>query len=158
MKAIPTSDFQNQFQKLGDLLWFEGPILSHFIDGKKEDYFIFWTDQLTDCNRWLLFKVSEYGLRMFFFKKKSVRELFLDTPAGAAWMVEIDTDANWRQHNSVDVRALPADLLPGEKSFFDHIQYEEYALDLKEQILSKHRFEVPEFIGAAAAFQPSFQI
>ena len=66
MNTNEALNFQAQFQERGDLLWFEGPILSHFVNARKEDFLLFWAGQSGEINRWLLFEVSRKNLRAFF--------------------------------------------------------------------------------------------
>ena len=148
----------DSFQVLGDLIWHEGPFLCHLVDGGGRDYFISWVRVNGQFNRWHLFEVSKKGLQAFFFKKKSVRQLLLENPAHSVWLVDVDNDANWAHSQLMGVENLTSDLLPGEKSFFDEKHCEPYALQLREELRSKQRFEAPEFVDAAAAFQPSLQI
>jgi len=55
---------------LGDLLYHEGPLLSHFVNeaDECEHYFYKWSDCDDTCNRWIIFKVSENSLKYFLRK------------------------------------------------------------------------------------------
>ena len=80
MEEIKSVNIQNlgiNLEKLGDLLYHEGPLLSLFQDRNKPEnyYFYKWTDCDQVCNRWLVFPVSLENLRAFLHQELSLKNL-----------------------------------------------------------------------------------
>ena len=71
-------DFSN-FKKIADLIYFEGPLLSHYVSGKGDDYLFYWVDSDDNDNRWLVLRVSLANLQRYMAKDLSLREL-IETP------------------------------------------------------------------------------
>lgn len=71
LNAFPITDLGIKSQLQGDLLYHEGPLLSHYInkDNPNEHYFYKWTDCDDVCNRWLIFRISVEKLHLFLMEK-----------------------------------------------------------------------------------------
>ena len=67
-------DFSN-FQKIADLISFEGPLLSHYVRDKGDDYLFYWVDSDENDNRWLALRVSLSNLQKYIGKELSLRQL-----------------------------------------------------------------------------------
>lgn len=134
LEAFPISDLGIKLQLQGDLLYHEGPLLSHFVneDNPNEHYFYKWTDCNDTCNRWLIFKVSIEKLNLFFEQKINLLQLIQHNPF--VYFIDLDNDLNQKNLFFCQKQHIPNDYLPSENSFFKEIQYERYALSLKEQL------------------------
>jgi hypothetical protein len=55
--------------KVTDLIYFDGPLLSHYIDNSGENYIFYWIDVNSTFNRWLFFRVDLNLLQDFVNKK-----------------------------------------------------------------------------------------
>ena len=59
MRKIDGYDIQydfSGFKKIADLIFFEGPFLSHYVSDKGDDYLFYWVDKdETDKNEWTIF-------------------------------------------------------------------------------------------------------
>lgn len=137
IEATSIPNFGLKLKRQGNLLYHEGPLLSHFIneDNPNEHYFYKWTDCDDTCNRWLVFRLSSEGLKSFFEKKSNLLNLIRENP----FVYFIDLDNNLSQNNLVicSTDKIPADYLPSENSFFKEEQYEQYAIQLKDSLLKK---------------------
>ena len=51
--------------KVSDLIEFDGPLLSHFINDKNEDFLFLWCDVDQAYNRWVIFKVENFTENLF---------------------------------------------------------------------------------------------
>jgi hypothetical protein len=63
--------------KIKDLIYFDGPLLSHFETIYNENFLFYWVDANQDFNRWLIFRTSEKLLDKYIEKKKSLFELMV---------------------------------------------------------------------------------
>ena len=138
MEQIEATSIANlglNLKKQGNLLYHEGPLLSHFInvDNTNEHYLYKWTDCDDLCNRWLIFRVSLESLKSFFDKKCSLLQLINENPF--VYFIDLDNDLNQNNLAICSINKIPADYLPSENSFFKEKQYEKYAIELKENLL-----------------------
>jgi len=124
-------------RKLGDFLYHEGPLLSHFIDeNRPEDHYLYrWVDSDDEVHRWLIFKVSEEDLLAFFEQKVSLKTLILSRQT--ATVLDLDNNLNKKQIQLIPTEHLPNNYLPSETSTFKEKFYDEYALKLRENIITK---------------------
>ena len=58
----------SQFKKVADLIYFEGPLLSHYVSSKGDDYLFYWVDRDGCDNRWLVLRVSMANLQKYIGK------------------------------------------------------------------------------------------
>jgi hypothetical protein len=129
-------------QKLGDLIYHEGPLLSLFIDKDNPDlYYIFkWADNDQDSNRWIVTQVNSLSLRAFFYKQTSLRDIILNNPV--CYSVDIDNDLNEKSVLVCSSTDLPKEYLPGEKSFFSEERYSEFAQTFKTIIANNRIYDI----------------
>lgn len=123
--------------KMGDFLYYEGPLLSHFIDknNPNDHYFFRWVDFDDDCHRWLIFKSSEKDIVNFFNKTISLWQLI--TKNSTVLLVDLDDELNKKQILVTITSKLPETYLPSVNSFYKEEQYHPYALELKNQFAKK---------------------
>ena len=64
-------DFTN-FKKIADLIYFEGPLLSHFVSAKGDDYLFYWVDSDDKDNRWLVLRVNIASLQKYITREATL--------------------------------------------------------------------------------------
>jgi hypothetical protein len=130
--------------KQGDFLYHEGPLLSHFIDrnNPSDNYFYRWVDFDDTVNRWLIFRLSEEDLLLFFNKKNALRDLIKQN--AFVHILDLDKDLNRVQILLVSINDLPNEYLPSQNAFFDENQYENHALYVRNNLLNK-KGEIQDF-------------
>ena len=123
--------------KQGDFLYHEGPLLSHFIDrnNPSDNYFYRWVDYNDLANRWLIFRLSEEDLLVFFNKKASLQQLVKKN--AFIHILDLDKDLNKIQILVVSINDLPKEYLPSSDAFFEEEQYENHALFVKNSLLHR---------------------
>ena len=123
--------------KLGDLLYHEGPLLSHFVDKNEQNrHFLYkWTECDDKFNRWLVFYVNESSLLDFLGKEKSLRELIFNN--SFVFFVDIDDDLDAQKIIISSTASIPSSYLPAHDAYFDEEQFENYALRLRKEIILK---------------------
>ena len=110
-------DFSN-FKKIEDLIFFEGPLLSHFVSEKGDDYLFYWVDRDEKDNRWLVLRVSMANLQKYIGKELSLRELIENPNDGFLYSVDIDNDLQYHSVKLVQPSTLPEEYLPEEDSYY----------------------------------------
>jgi len=123
------------FTKKGDLIYHEGPILSHFVGNKGHDYFFYWVDIDDEYNRWMVFEVTNNGLKNFFGKKSRLLDLVKLSPSSHVYYIDIDDDINFKRFFRSGKDNIPTSYLPSEKSFYNERHYEKYADVMKRHLL-----------------------
>jgi hypothetical protein len=130
--------------KLGDFLYYEGPLLSHFIDkNKPEDNYLYrWVDFNDDSHRWLISKFSEKDLLAFFNGEISLNALIKLN--NFVTLLDLDGELNKVQIQIIPTSDLPDTYLPIEDSFFKEDYYYKYAVQLKQTLMQKHQALIEE--------------
>ena len=122
MKKIKGYEIQfdfSHFQRIADLIAFEGLLLSHYISDKGEDYLFYWVESDENNNRWLALRVSLANLQKYVGKELSLRQL-IDTPNdGFLYCLDVDSDLNYHNILLVQPANLPADYLPDSDSYYE---------------------------------------
>ncbi len=145
LEGLQIQDFGFILQRKGDLLYHDGPLLSHFIneENDKDHYLYKWTDMDDKYNRWMVFKITEADLLTFLQSNIKLLELIYRNPF--VFFVDLDNDLNINSLTLCRADKIPADYLPSQNSFYNEKHYEEYAAQLKEALtekaISKHYFE-----------------
>lgn len=104
--------------KVSDLIFFDGPILSHFIDGKKNDYLFLWVDNDAKFNRWFVWKVKKVSLRQYLTKSFSLKNLLIEKNKDFVYSIEIDNELKYNNIIAMDIDDLPINYIPEEESFY----------------------------------------
>lgn len=131
LTGIRISQLGFQPQKLGDLIYHEGPLLSLFIDNENPDiYYVYkWVDNDETVNRWIIAQVNSAILRNFFHKRISLRNLIVNHPV--TFSIEINNSLAKQNIQVCATAELPEEYLPAENSFYDEEAFTEFAESFK---------------------------
>lgn len=144
IKGLNIKDLGFNPIKLGDFLYYEGPLLSHFIDkNKPEDNYLYsWVDFNEAAHRWLISKSTEKDLLSFFNGEISMLALVKSNIF--VTLLDLDNELNKVNIQIVPTSELPDNYLPIEDSFFKEEFYHIYALELKQTLLEKQKVTIEE--------------
>jgi hypothetical protein len=134
LKGLKVKDLGFSPKKMGDLLYYEGTLLAHFINAKNEHehYFYKWSDCNDTYNRWLIFKISEENLQLFFDQQMNLLQLIQTN--SFVFFTDINDKLQQKQTIIVAFDKIPATYFPSIDSFFEENEYEKYASVLKNRI------------------------
>lgn len=121
MKTISGFTIQFDFGKLmkiSDLIYFDGPLLSHYMSSKGENYLFYWVDVDDTYNRWLVLRTDIITIQQYLDKKISLYAVLSAPNDGFLYTVDIDTDALYHNIKLVQVGSLPEDYLPEQDSLY----------------------------------------
>lgn len=105
--------------RIGDLVNFEGPLLTLFEDCRNGNLYVFdWVDRDSDKNRWVVYHVTPIFLYEFIAGKISHRELFLSAVSGF-YSLEINRKLQFENFRRLQLQDLPDDYLPKSEAFFE---------------------------------------
>ena len=110
-------DFSN-FKKIADLIYFEGPLLSHYVSSKGDDYLFYWVDRDDNDNRWLVLRVSLASLQKYLAGEMSLRQLIDSPNDGYLYQVDVDDAVCYHNVKLVQPSDLPEDYLPAADSYY----------------------------------------
>ena len=95
MRTIEGYDIQydfSSFRKIADLIYYDGPLLSHYVSSKGDDYLFYWVDRDDNDNRWLVLRVSLANLQKYIGREMTLRELIENPNDGYLYSVDVDND------------------------------------------------------------------
>ena len=107
------------FRKIADLVYLDGPFLSHYVSTKGDDYLFYWVDRDEKDNRWLVLRVNLASLQKYIGKMISLRELIENPNDGYLYTVDVDNDVNYHHVKLVQPSALPEEYLPDADSYYE---------------------------------------
>jgi hypothetical protein len=135
--SLPNLNFS--LKKMGDFLFHEGPIQSHFINDKDENFIGFWADGNEKLNRWLFVKVEEKLLHAFFEKQENTVALIEKNADGFAYAIDINGKGEWQNFQLISNEDIPKSYFPSADSYYLEEHYEPYAEELRNYLA--HLFE-----------------
>jgi hypothetical protein len=109
----------SQFKKIADLIYYEGPLLSHYKSPRGEDYLFYWTDVNEEFNRWMIVRVDSRSLQKYLEKKIPLRELVSNPNDGFVYFADIDNDIKYHNIKIVLAKDIPEEYIPSEESFYN---------------------------------------
>lgn len=114
---IPTNSLPKMI-KIKDLIYFEGPLLSHFESVYKENFLFYWVDTNDTFNRWIIFRTSNELIDDYLEKRKSLYNLISDENNGNLYKVDIDSNLDYNNLSIIAFEDIPNSYLPEKNSFY----------------------------------------
>lgn len=109
----------SEFTKVSDLIYFDGPLLSHFISPNGENYLYYWCDVDDTYNRWIIFRIDLPSVQKYIEKKISLRDLISHPSDGFIYVADIDNNIQYREIQLLLENEIPLEYLPQEDSYYD---------------------------------------
>lgn len=106
------------FKKVSDLVYFEGPVLSHFTDSSDNNILYYWVDQNDKLNRWLVWFVSITDILSYLSKEITLLELIKKANNSIYFLVDLNDDIDVEKTVLLGFNDLPEPYLPSNESFF----------------------------------------
>lgn len=102
----------------GDLIFCEGPLLTHYTSDDGNHYLVCWVDADERANRWIILRTNITSLRKYITKEITLKHLMCHPADNLVWVTDIDN--NETQHNTqvLPPEELPKDYLPEEDSYY----------------------------------------
>lgn len=120
-------------KKVSDLVYYDGPILSHFKDESDNSYLYYWIEKDDTVNRWLIFKVSDLCLYEYLTNQKSLKELITETTSEFHIIVDIDDNFNYHNITFIPISQLNSYYLPDNDSYYQLPIPDRYELFIKSR-------------------------
>jgi hypothetical protein len=148
--------------RMGDLFFFEGPLLSLFQDLNSRHFYVFdWVDRDMKANRWMIYRVSPECVSKYINGEISHHELFENRPANPVYFMDIDSrNKNFSEYGAFELNVIPSDYIPLADNYFDESDSNSLAKIksvISRAILSqKNENEYPEYIDTSSVFASAF--
>lgn len=136
LRGIESKFPTNNLRKVADLIYFDGPFLSHYVSKSGDNYLSYWVDCNENNQRWLLFRVGINSLQNYVNKKKSLYELIKGVDDGFVYAVDISEDGSQSVPLMIFLADIPDEYFPTADSYFDFSYEKESdvaALSMTEQ-------------------------
>lgn len=137
INGIPIKNLNLTHKKKGDLIYYEGPLLAHYLGDDEREYLLKWVDADDLVNRWMAFPVTQSQLYFFLKKKISLKQLILQVKPNLVYFLELDNNLQINKLTAQLIEKIPVDYLPPQDSFYSKKYYEEYAQHLLESLRKK---------------------
>lgn len=108
-----------ELTKVSDLIYFDGPFLSHYVHRSGDNYLAYWVDCDDEFQRWLVFRVGITSLQKYVDKKMSLLDVIRQLDDGFVYLVDVDVDGKATTPNMLFLNQLPDDYLPETDSYYD---------------------------------------
>lgn len=111
LETFPYADLE----KVEDILYFDGPLISLFKGIDNRQFIYYWTDSDDHCNRWLVFEVTLENLTRYYSNHDNLYTLIKSAVGG--FVVAVDIAGNpesfeYLNPTQVAVGDIPEDNLP----------------------------------------------
>ena len=158
LKSIQLPKLGFTLKKMGDFLFHEGPIQSHFINDKDEDFLFFWADVNEQVNRWMVVKSNPSLLQHFFTKKINTLDLIERNPDGFVYFLDTTHSGEWTKIQLVSNLNIPKAYYPSADSYYLADHYEAYAQELAAYLAyyfaRKEKLYITDDEGLVVAQEP----
>ena len=110
-------DFKS-LSKLSDLIYFDGPLLSHFMNSNGDNYLFYWVDADDDANRWLVVRVGLPAIQQYIKRKKTLFDLLHSSLEATVVIADINTEIECVNAICTTMASLPEEYLPDIDCFY----------------------------------------
>lgn len=117
LETIP--EYFTTDKKVGDLSYFDGPLISVFADSEKNPLIYYWVDVQSSMNRWVIFKVSFINLKLYLTKQLSFRSLLEDCVDRNLLLLDLNDELKPTNIFLTHPQSLSKEYKPSVNSFFD---------------------------------------
>ncbi len=111
----------SNFIRVGDLSYFEGPMLTLFEDLNTGNFYLFdWVDRDEKSNRWLIYNVSPEYLLQYLSGEITHTTLFENRVEKNVYYMDIDSqNDSFRDFEAFELSQISEKYLPNPDNFFD---------------------------------------
>jgi hypothetical protein len=135
LPGILLSEFPyKELNKVSDLLYYDGTLLSHFKDNYDHNFLFIWEDSDSESNRWLIVELTEYELFQYIKGKINLNDLVVKTKSKFHYFVDITTKLEYINTQIIEPRNIPEEYIPDKDSFYSVKPPE----DLYKDLLKKY--------------------
>lgn len=109
----------HRLARCSDLIYFDGPLLSHFMDEYGDNYLMYWLEADGKYNRWMIIRTSITQIQNYIEKKITLREVILHPCDSFVWITDIDDALDCHNTQCVPLNMIPEAYLPEKDSLYE---------------------------------------
>lgn len=133
--SIATGLNRESFERIGDLINIDGPLLSLFHDKLNGALLLYdWMDNDQYCNRYIIYQIAPKNILAFISKKITHIQLFSQAESGVYFYADIDR-RKLSEYKIYRLKSLPEEYSATENNYFS----EEYCTDTGDMLLRVSR-------------------
>lgn len=102
-----------------DLIYYDGPLLSHFMDEYGDSYLMYWLEADDKYNRWMLIRTTIAQIQDYIAKKITLRDVILHPCDSFVWVTDVDDNLDYHDTQCVPLKNIPDAYLPDEDSLYE---------------------------------------
>ncbi len=120
INAINLASFPlKNIRKVSDLVYYHGPLLSHYVNEYGDNYLFYWVDSDDEYNRWLVIRKNINDIRNYLDKTISLFQLLQNSSDEFFYIVDIDEELNYHKTQLIpNYEQIPQKYLPKPESFY----------------------------------------
>lgn len=111
-------DFKS-LQKCGDLIYCDGPLLSHYMSEHGDHYLTYWVDADEISNRWIIIRTSLDEIRRYVDKQITLYQVIANPADNIMWVADVDDALQLHNTQIITPNELPAAYLPEQNALYE---------------------------------------
>lgn len=111
-------DFSS-LQKCGDLIYCDGPLLSHYMSEHGDHYLTYWVDADEKCNRWIIIRTCLKDIQRYVDKQITLYQVMTNPADNIMWVTDVDDAMQLLNTQILSPEELPVDYLPEQNSLYE---------------------------------------
>lgn len=136
---------------IADLIYFDGPLLSHYVSPQGDNYLFYWVDSDEKCNRWLVIKVSLSYIQDYINKKVTLLDIIRNRSDKSVFVIDIDNELKVEKLLFTGIGDLPADYFPKDNSYYEFEPHDCFDLTALSKKYKQGIFEL-KFTGEGVSY------
>ena len=118
IEGLKTNIEFSSFTKVSDLIFYDGPLLSHFINEVGDNYLYYWVDADDSYNRWVIVRTGITLIQDYLDKRTTLHDIITKPIDQFVYIVDIDDNVEYHNQRIVPVQNLPEEYTPMEDSYY----------------------------------------
>lgn len=140
--GIPIEFHIAEYAKVSDLIYYDGPLLSHFVNANGDNYLFLWVDTDDVVNRWMVLRVSFLSIQKYTKKKITLLDLLHSSLDRTTIYIELNNDIECVNAICASCSVIPEEYLPAPDSFYSFQLYSEADNYLRLKQFDKSSLEI----------------
>ena len=127
---------------IADLIYYDGPLLSHYISEQGDNYLFYWIDSDEECNRWMIIRVNLSTIQDYVNQKLPLFDVIKNRADQSVYIADLDSDINVKGLYFADINDLYEDYFPKKESFYQSSPIDASYLDVLSKKYNQGIFEI----------------
>ncbi len=117
IKGEKLDEFPFNLNRIDDILYYDGPIMTHFKSDIEEDFIYYWVDYDESFNRWMIYPT----IHLDKYYKNEIDHLTMIKENDVVYLVDIDRNVDMNNILKVNIEDIPDDYLPDPNCYYKYV-------------------------------------